>query len=132
VLFVCIENACRSQIAEALSRLYGSDLIEAASAGSRPSGRINPLAIQVVAELGYDLKQHRSKSLDEMRGREFDYVITMGCGDECPFLPARYHIDWDIPDPKGGTPETFRRTRDLIKDKVKDLIQRVRADHANS
>jgi protein-tyrosine-phosphatase len=132
VLFVCIENACRSQMAEALTRLYASDVIEAASAGSRPSGLVNPLAVEVIRELDYDLGQHRSKSLDEMRGREFDYVITMGCGDECPFIPARQHLDWDIPDPKGGTLEMFRQARDLIETKVKDLIQRVRTDHANS
>lgn len=119
-------------MAEAISRLYANDVIEATSAGSRPSGRIHPLAVEAMAELGYDLKQHRSKSLDEMRGREFEYVITMGCGDECPFLPARHHIDWVIPDPKGGSLETFRQTRDLIRDKIKDLILRVRVDHANS
>ena len=129
VLFVCIENACRSQMAEALIRLYAGDGIEAASAGSHPSGQVNPLAIEVIRELGYDLGQHRSKSLDEMRGRTFDYVITMGCGDECPFIPARHHLDWDIPDPKGGTLETFRQTRDTIEIKVRDLIQRVRTDH---
>jgi arsenate reductase (thioredoxin) len=132
VLFVCIENACRSQMAEALTRLYADDLIEASSAGSRPSGQVNPLAIETMAELGYDLSRHQSKSLDEMRGREFDYVITMGCGDECPFLPSRHHLDWDIPDPKGGSLATFRDTRNLIESKIRDLIQRVREEHANS
>ena len=118
-------------MAEALCRLNASDLIEAASAGSRPSGKINPLAVDVIGELNYDLSQHRSKSLDEMRGHEFDYVITMGCGDECPFIPATHHLDWDIPDPKGGSLEMFRQVRDLIETKVKDLIQRVRTAHAN-
>ena len=132
ILFVCNENACRSQMAEALARFYGSDVMNADSAGSHPSGQINPLAVEVMGELGYDLGQQRSKSLDEMRGRTFDYVITMGCGDECPFIPARHHLDWDIPDPKGGTLETFRQTRDTIENKVRDLIQRVRTDYANS
>jgi len=119
-------------MAEAITRLYANDVIEAASAGSRPSGRINPLAIEAMAELGYDLNRHRSKSLDDMRGREFDFVITMGCGDECPFLPARHHVEWNIPDPKGGSLATFRQTRDLIEKNVRILIERVRADHANS
>ena len=132
VLFVCVENSCRSQMAEALARLYAPDLLEAYSAGSRPSGRVNPQAVRVMSELGYDLSGHHSKSLIEIPGGRYDYVITMGCGDECPFIPARIHEDWNIADPKGQPLDSFRRARDEIRDRVKELIQRVRVDHEKS
>src|SRR5262245_3794281 len=99
VLFVCIENSNRSQMAEAFVRMLGGDRVEALSAGSAPSGRINPRAIAFMAELGYDLAQHRSKSLQDIEGA-FDAVITMGCGDDCPWVPARRREDWNLPDPK--------------------------------
>jgi arsenate reductase len=121
ILFVCIENSCRSQMAEAFARLMAADVIDAHSAGSRPSGVINPTAIQSMHELGYDLTEHRSKSLHEIPQVKFDYVITMGCGDECPFIPAAHHEDWDIPDPKQMPLEEFRRVRDLIRERVETL-----------
>ena len=93
VLFVCIENSNRSQMAEAFARIHGGNKVEAASAGSKPSGQINPKAMRFMAELGYDLSGHESKSLDQIGG-EFDAVITMGCGDSCPWLPARRREDW--------------------------------------
>jgi len=132
VLFVCIENSCRSQMAEALAYLYAQDTIQAYSAGSRPSGWINPKAITVMAELGYGLDSHTSKSLLEIPPIVYDYVITMGCGDECPFIPAEFHEDWAIPDPKMLPLEQFRQVRDQIGARVKDLAARIEAgNHAN-
>jgi len=132
ILFVCIENSCRSQMAEALARLVAPELLDAASAGSRPSGQVDHLAIEAMRELGYDLSTHRSKSLSEIPGGKFDYVITMGCGDDCPFLPAEFHEDWNIPDPKGKPLSAFRASRDLIVERVEELAQRVRAKNAKS
>ncbi len=125
VLFVCIENSCRSQMAEAFAHLLAADRIEAFSAGSRPSGKVNPQAVAAMAELGYDLSGHRSKSLGEISGLKFDYVITMGCGDECPFIPAEHHEDWEIPDPRDLPPEEFRVVRDLIGQRVEELAARI-------
>jgi arsenate reductase len=126
ILFVCIENSCRSQMAEAFARLLAEDVIEAYSAGSRPSGEVNPTAIQSMRELGYNLTEHRSKSLHEIPQVKFDYVITMGCGDECPFIPATHHEDWNIPDPKQMPLDEFRRVRDLIRERVETLAISIR------
>jgi arsenate reductase len=122
LLFVCVENSNRSQMAEAFARIHGGERIEAYSAGSRPSGRINPKAIESMNEIGYDLLQHRSKSLSDIPDIEFDFVATMGCGDGCPFVRARQREDWNIPDPKEMPPEEFRGVRDLIEAKVKAAI----------
>jgi arsenate reductase len=125
VLFVCIENFCRSQMAEAFAHLYARDSIQVYSAGSRPSCQIHPLAITFMAEVGYDLRSHSSKSLQEIPQIKYDYVITMGCGDECPFIPAEYHEDWDLPDPKNLPLEEFRKLRDRIGERVKELTARI-------
>lgn len=122
VLFVCVENSNRSQMAEAFARIHGAEAIEAYSAGSRPSGKINPKAIEAMREVGYDLTRHRSKSLSELPDVEFDFVATMGCGDECPFVRAKKREDWDIPDPKEMPPDEFRAVRDMIEVKVKNLL----------
>lgn len=122
LLFVCVENSNRSQMAEAFARLHGGAQVEAASAGSRPSGRINPKAVAAMAELGYDLSSHASKGLAEFDGRPVDVAITMGCGDECPLVLAGRREDWKIPDPRDMTPEEFRGVRDLIESKVKALL----------
>jgi protein-tyrosine-phosphatase len=122
VLFVCVENSNRSQMAEAFARIHGGDQVEAYSAGSRPSGRVNPKAVEAMGELGYDLSQHSSKSLDDLPDVQFDFVATMGCGDECPFVRAKRHEDWNIPDPKDMPPEQFREVRDLIESRVKELL----------
>ncbi len=121
VLFVCVENANRSQMAEAFARLHGGDRVEALSAGSRPSGQINPRAVQFMAELGYDLAAHRSKSLDEIGG-EFDAVVTMGCGDSCPWVPASRREDWALPDPKHMDDASYRAVRADIGARVRGLI----------
>jgi arsenate reductase len=129
VLFVCIENSCRSQMAEAFTHLYAGDLVQAYSAGSQPSGHINPTAIAAMSELGYDLGSHKSKSLQMIPQIKYDYVITMGCGEECPFILADHHEDWDLPDPKLLPLEQFRQVRDQIGDHVKELIARIEASN---
>jgi protein-tyrosine-phosphatase len=123
ILFVCIENSNRSQMSQAFARMLGGPSVEAYSSGSRPSGKINPKAIAAMNELGYDLSKHHSKSLEEVKQfAPFDAVVTMGCGDACPWMPAKKFIDWDIPDPRDMNEEEFRQVRDLIKEKVKDLL----------
>jgi protein-tyrosine-phosphatase len=121
VLFVCVENSNRSQMAEAFARMHGGDTVEALSAGSAPSGRINPKAIRFMGELGYDLSGHASKSLQEIDG-EFDAVITMGCGDKCPWVPARLREDWALPDPRDMDDDGYRAVRDEISARVKTLL----------
>ncbi|MBI3259902.1 MAG: arsenate reductase ArsC [Ignavibacteriae bacterium] len=125
VLFVCIENSCRSQIAEAFAKLYGTGKIEAYSSGSNPSGIVNSKAITSMLELGYDLSVHTSKSLDEIPQIEYDYVITMGCGDKCPFVKAKNRADWNIADPKNMSQDEFRIVRDEIKTRVVELLETV-------
>lgn len=127
VLFVCVENSNRSQMAEAFAKIHGKGKVEAYSSGSRPSGKVNPKAIEAMKELGYDLTTHTSKSLDEIPNVEYDFVATMGCGDECPFVRAKIREDWAIPDPKHLEPEEFRKVRDLIEAKVKEMLQRIGA-----
>jgi protein-tyrosine-phosphatase len=125
VLFVCVENANRSQMAEAFARKIGGERVEAWSAGSKPSGKVNPLAIEAMKERGLDLSKQRSKSLDEVSDVEFDAVVTMGCGDACPAVRARVREDWSIPDPRHMQPEQFRGVRDLIEASVKALLARL-------
>jgi protein-tyrosine-phosphatase len=125
VVFLCMENSNRSQMAEAFARMYGEGQVEAFSAGSRPSGHVNPKAVEAMRELGYDLRRHCSKGLADLPDGEFDYAITMGCGDSCPLLPARHREDWNVPDPKEMPPEAFRVIRDLIGQKVKELLAKL-------
>ena len=122
ILFVCVENSNRSQMAEAFARIHGGERVEAYSAGSRPSGKINPRAIAAMREIGYDLSSHESKSLSAIPEIEYAFVATMGCGDECPYVRTREREDWDIPDPKNMPPEESRKVRDLIETKVKAVI----------
>lgn len=123
LLFVCVENANRSQMSQAFARIHGGDKVEAYSAGSKPSGVVNPKAIAAMKELGYDLTTHDSKSLQEVETfAPFDAVVTMGCGDACPWMPAKQFIDWQIPDPKHMEPAQFNEVRDYISGKVKALI----------
>lgn len=112
-------------MAQAFAIMHGGDRINAYSAGSKPSGRINPKAIAAMKELGYDLSSHDSKSLDEIPQVEYEYAVTMGCGDACPFVIAKNREDWSIPDPRDMDETEFRKVRDLIESKVKDLLQKI-------
>jgi len=122
LLFVCVQNSNRSQMAEAFARIHGAQDFEAYSAGSQPSGEINPKAIAAMREIGYDLSKHKSKSLEEIPQVEYDFVATMGCGDACPFVRAKRREDWQIPDPKNLPPAEFNKIRDLIEQKVRNVL----------
>ncbi len=122
LLFVCVENSNRSQMAQAFAKLDGGEQVEAYSAGSRPSGRINPRAVAAMQELGYDLTTHQSLGIEAVPPGEFDAVISMGCGDACPQIPAKRREDWPIPDPRVMDAEQFRQVRDLIRANVNTLL----------
>lgn len=123
LLFVCVENSNRSQMSQAFAKILGGENIQAYSAGSKPSGVLNPKAIAAMKELGYDLSKHESKSLKEVEQfAPFDAVVTMGCGDACPWMPAKKFIDWEIPDPKNMERADFNKVRDMLRDKVKELL----------
>lgn len=113
-------------MSQAFAKIHGQGNVEAYSAGSKPSGTINPKAIAAMKELGYDLSTHESKSLMEIeRYAPFDAVITMGCGDSCPWIPAKKVIEWDVPDPKHMEPQEFNKVRDYIDEKVKELLKTI-------
>ncbi len=122
ILFVCVENSCRSQMAEAFAKIHGKDVIESYSAGSRESDKVNEKAIKSMQKVGYDLDAHKSKSLNDIPDIEYDFAITMGCGDECPYVIAKQRQDWAIPDPKNMNNQQFDKVRDFIKEKVLLLI----------
>jgi protein-tyrosine-phosphatase len=123
VLFVCVENSNRSQMAEAYARIHGSGKVDPFSAGSRPSGRINPKAVEAMREVGYDLTAHKSKGLADLPPGDFDVVVGMGCGDEgCPLVKAKRHEEWAIPDPKNLQSDQFKAVRDLIEQRVQALL----------
>jgi len=123
VLFVCVENSCRSQMAEAFGNMYGQEIIKSYSCGSSPSGVINALAITSMRELDYDLSVHVSKGLQDIPDIDYDPVITMGCGDDCPAIKASARQDWEIPDPGALGKEEFITIRNLIAVRVKTLIE---------
>jgi len=131
LIFVCVENSCRSQIAEGFARYYGKEMflrgkgeaISVYSAGSKPSGVVNPMAVDVMKEKGIDISNQKSKGLDELPEGEFDVLVIMGCGDECPTVSTRKRIDWQIKDPKGASIEVFREVRDEIEKKVLELLR---------
>ena len=122
ILFICVETFCRSQMAEAFARIHGGDTVEAYSADSRPSGVVNPEAIAAMREIGYDLATHASKSFDELPDVEWDFVATMGCGDECPYIRSKQREDWQILDPKNFGQKDFNKVRDEINGKVHSLL----------
>ena len=130
VLFVCVENSNRSQMAEAFARAHGGKHVEARSAGSRPSGQINPRASAFMAERGIDLSAQHSKALDAVGDERFDAVVTMGCGDACPWIPADRREDWALPDPKLLDDDGFRRVRDEIEKRVIALLGELRGNPA--
>jgi len=123
ILFVCVANSCRSQMAEGFTREYGAGIIEAYSAGTHPSGAVDPRAVEVMNEAGIDISGQISKGFDALPVKEFDLVIGMGCGDSCPLVPSRGRLTWDISDPKGADIRVFRAARDDIRDHVLELIE---------
>lgn len=128
VVFVCVENSNRSQMAEGFARTLGGEKIAPYSAGSRPSGRINPKAILAMSEKGIDISQNASKSLDDLPRVEWDWIVTMGCGDACPHLPAKNRLDWELPDPRDMEPEEFNKVRDEIESRVRSLLAEAAAN----
>jgi arsenate reductase len=123
VLFVCLHNAGRSQMSEALfARAAGGDH-EARSAGTTPAERVHPEVVEAMRELGVDLARRRPRRLSLEMAEWADVVVTMGCGDECPYVPGKRYLDWDLPDPSGQPLEAVRRTRDEIERRVTALVR---------
>ena len=125
IVFVCVENARRSQMAEGFANAFGQGRVEVYSAGSRPSSQIDPLVIEVMKEKGIDLSGKRPKGLNDLPPIEMDYLITMGCEETCPAVLAKKIIEWEIPDPKGKPIDEVRRIRDVLEAKVKMLLEEV-------
>ena len=117
VLFVCVENACRSQLAEAMSNHFFSDQLKAFSAGSSPGKEVNPKAIRSLRSMGI---AHRgnTKSISQVEEKKYDYIVGMGCGDACPIIPGAKILEWSIPDPKFFELKKFNKVRDMIKEKI--------------
>jgi arsenate reductase (thioredoxin) len=122
VLFVCVHNAGRSQMAAALLKREARDPVRVISAGSEPADELNPAVIEAMREVGIDISAERPKKLEDGMVRESDVVITMGCGDACPIYPGKRYEDWDLEDPSGKDLDTVRRIRDEIAGRVSDLI----------
>ncbi|HEV7178090.1 MAG TPA: arsenate reductase ArsC [Solirubrobacteraceae bacterium] len=122
VLFVCLHNAGRSQMSQALFEREAREEHTAASAGTAPADRVHPEVVEVMRELGIDLTDRRPQLLTHELADDADVVVTMGCGDECPYIPGKRYIDWDLPDPKGRPLDEVRATRDDIAGRVSDLI----------
>lgn len=127
VAFICVHNSCRSQMAEAWAKKLGNDDLEVYSAGTESYHEVKPLAVQVMDEVGVDMSDHRPKLLTDIP-EEVDILITMGCNVVCPFVPNSHSEDWGLDDPSGGPIDGYRETRDLIKEKVEDLISKVKKE----
>lgn len=125
VLFVCVENCNRSQMAEAFARMYGAGQVEASSAGCHPAECVHAKAIAAMKELDYDMHQHFPKGLSAFPDIEFDVAVTMGCEDQRLVLKTKHREEWNIPCPKAMPPEQFQIVRDEIKEKVRDLLARL-------
>ncbi|NTW72569.1 MAG: arsenate reductase ArsC [Eubacteriaceae bacterium] len=121
--FICVHNSCRSQMAEAWMRHLGSDVFDAYSAGTEEYPEVKPLALQVLKEAGVSTEGLRPKLLDEIPG-EVDYLITMGCNVACPYIPTSHREDWGLEDPSGGPIEAYRKTSEIIREKVLELIRK--------
>jgi arsenate reductase len=128
ILFLCVQNAGRSQMAEALAREILNDIVEPYSAGSRPANEVNPLVVEAMKEVGIDISDKKPKGFGDLpKGMIFDFVVNMGCGDTCPYYPSRGTIDWNIPDPKDKELEEIKKIRDLIRDNIIELGNYLRA-----
>ncbi len=129
VLFVCVHNAGRSQMAQGYLRALAGDRIEVRSAGSMPGNQINPSAVAAMAEEGIDISNEQPKVLTDAAVEASDYVITMGCGDVCPFFPGKHYLDWVLDDPAGQGVEAVRPIRDEIRGKIEALIVEIDAKY---
>lgn len=125
VAFICVHNSCRSQMAEGFGHHLGSDVFESYSAGSEQYPEVKPLAVEVMKEAGIDVSKQYPKLIADIP-QDLDYVITMGCGVTCPIIPSAHTEDWGLDDPSGKGIEEFRKTRDLIEEKVKELVERIK------
>jgi arsenate reductase len=121
-LFVCLHNAGRSQMSRALFERAAGGRHRAMSAGTRPADRVHPEVVEVMAELGVDVSDRTPRLLTRDLAEQADVVVTMGCGDECPYIPGKRYLDWDLPDPKGRTVDEVRATRDEIERRVEALV----------
>jgi arsenate reductase (thioredoxin) len=121
-LFVCLHNAGRSQMSAALFERAAAGRHRALSAGTTPGERVHPEVVEVMRELGIDLAGRTPQRLTRELAEQADVVVTMGCGDECPYIPGKRYLDWDLPDPKGRPVEEVRATRDDIARRVEDLV----------
>jgi arsenate reductase len=124
ILFACVGNSCRSQMAEAFCRELGRD-VDCASAGSAPASRVQPDTITVMHEAGIDITAARPKGFRDLPDLRYDYLVTMGCEVVCPFLPGAQEVKWEIPDPYGKGVDEYRRVRDLIRADVVALLARL-------
>jgi protein-tyrosine-phosphatase len=122
ILFLCVHNAGRSQMAAAFARHLGGDRVEVLSAGSEPAGSLNPVVTAAMAERGIDIQGERPKLFDDAMAREAEVVVTMGCGDACPVFPGKRYLDWELTDPAGQSLDVVRDVRDEIEQRVRDLI----------
>lgn len=127
ILFACVGNSCRSQMAEAFCRAMGRD-VECASAGSHPEREVAPETVAVLKEVGIDISGARPKGFSDLPDLKFDYLVTMGCEVNCPYLPGAKRIEWQIPDPKGKGIEEYRRVRELIRKEVEKLLQQIQEE----
>ncbi|MFI9119697.1 arsenate reductase ArsC [Streptomyces bikiniensis] len=132
VLFVCVHNAGRSQMAAGFLRHLAGDRVEVRSAGSLPGDQVNPAAVAAMAELGIDISDQRPKVLTPEAVRASDYVITMGCGDACPYFPGKTYLDWRLDDPAGRGVEAVRPIRDEIKGLIENLVADIDAKKRES
>ena len=125
LLFLCIENANRTQMAEAFAKIYGGDHVEVYSAGINPVEAVNPVAVEAMKELGYDISEQLPTFINELPDVEFDYVVNMGIGDEYTSIPAKNRLEWDLPNPKELDLKEYRKVRDLIEGNVKILVNKL-------
>jgi len=125
VAFVCVGNSCRSQMAEGFARKYAGDMLDVYSAGTDPSPEVKPNAVKAMKEKEIDISDQYPKLLEQIPS-ELDVLITMGCGVECPYIPCKFREDWGLDDPAGQPMAVFRETREIIDEKVKNLIKKIR------
>lgn len=126
VLFVCVHNAGRSQMAAAFLEVLGKDFVEVYSAGSQPKDQINFIAVDAMKEVGIDISKRQPKVLNNEVVQKSDYVITMGCGDACPIYPGKTYLDWELADPTGKSLDEVRKIRDDIEERVLELVKDIK------